>query len=229
MDYTKKTNLIAAAWFIIAMLFAILLFVAVILTIANSVSWIVGREPDWRPSLGLLSAIPMFFFAIKSNKYFEKVAKLDAGLRQSKSLVPNQELIDFADDFSKAFKIFPAGTYNSRFNNYEILYHERNEKQSDFIAARVSNISGIIGLYKHDLISHNFTVDGVFYLIIWCWFRQHVNSEMDADRYAIKWYLATNRPMVNMIWDQMALFRAKPTTLNIERYQKILKYIDQFD
>ncbi len=104
--------------------------------------------------------------------------------------VPDEELIKFADTFSRHHKEFETGTYCSDNNTYCIQYLDKIPSKVD-PTARISTKTGIIQLDKGRLSEH---AEGfVFYVILWCIVENIILNRTDADILTMTYYVTTGR------------------------------------
>lgn len=113
---------------------------------------------------------------------------------------PDAEFLAFAQEFSKNYKIFSAGegsVYHSANSNYRIDYLEKFPKEIR-TDVRVAVQSGVIEVDKSKVIaSENYNQEYIFFLIVWCWFRQRVQrADLVADSLALK-FVSENFPEIS--------------------------------
>ena len=137
--------------------------------------------------------------------------------------IPDTELLAFAEEFSKNYKIFSGGSYCSKTSKYHILYFDgymgSPAGMPSETFARVNSQNGTIELDKVALVNDKkITNNFVFYLILWCVKRLEVESEMEADIKALHIYLALGRPSKDVRIGWLEQFNKK-------RYREIDAFI----
>lgn len=137
--------------------------------------------------------------------------------------VPDAELLKFADEFSKVYKLYSAGDYFSDNKKYHIRYLDTLEKSNT--PARVCINNGKIELVKDKLLSEKYTSDYVFYIIFWCIIETKVTNLKVSDKVALDYYATTGRSIKNVLKGILYSFNnAKEvlTDYNNERYLKMI-------
>ncbi len=136
------------------------------------------------------------------------------------TFVPDQELIDFADDFSKNYNVYTCGLYTSKNGFYKIQYNNFDT----FRFFRIGHDSKIIEINKFDV--EKLSPDFVFYAIMWCVVvlrvkeSGHNDKILLADNIAMKYYLTTNRSRKNIALGIINLFEQSS---NIELNKRRVK------
>jgi len=79
---------------------------------------------------------------------------------------PDEELIAFANDFSKKFTYCPDGEYDSSIGSYKIIFQEDFDNLlGHSTVIRIGNESTHINFRRKDIL--HYSSDFIFYLIIW--------------------------------------------------------------
>ena len=146
---------------------------------------------------------------------------------------PNEELLDFAKDFSSNYKKLKAGKYSSVDGKYHLWYMDRiKDKDTGRIVDTVARVSAITGVVEFDrkwfLAQKNVTSNFVFYLIIWHdvmkWLHDIGNpSAIQADAIANELYISTGRSKKEIVVGWLEVFSHANTHLNKTRYAKTHK------
>ncbi|MFA7307630.1 MAG: hypothetical protein WC026_13260 [Hyphomicrobium sp.] len=148
------------------------------------------------------------------------------------SFKPNEELLEFAKEFSDSYTKLRVGDYVSNAETYKIKYLSQIKDKGvhNKTGARVSNSTGIIELDKKILKHKCITPDFVFLLILWCIARYEskylFSSELVADETSLKYYLTTVRSKRNAIVGWVKLLSHAQTEQNKERLKKMFEILD---
>ncbi len=144
-----------------------------------------------------------------------------------------QELIDFADEFSKKYKILDEGTYKSKNDSIELRYV--NQIKSIFgeiykTPARVNSVTGVIEISKQQVFRQGVTENTVFYWILWCYVISRINKDSDyikADVETIIIYKKTGRPLRDIPIGYGLMIKDNPEVLTSlkKRLLKIKSFI----
>lgn len=130
---------------------------------------------------------------------------------------PN-ELIVFAEEFA-GNHIRSAGRYSSEFGNHKIFYDDNPDWTG---MARVKQSTGEIQLSRTAILeSRNVTPSVVFFLILWCYVRNRVNSDTEADFLAAQYYLSTGRSKKELLCGFIATIETRPCDANDRRYKLV--------
>lgn len=145
--------------------------------------------------------------------------------------LPDKELLEFAEEFSKNYLKLKAGDYFSKSKKYQIAYRNEliNDKPEGYTRplktfARISNNTGTIELDRTELQkmdNNNF----VYFLIFWLIIRKSVKSEYEADIDALKYYKTTNRYETDIINGWAEQFKKSPSILNAKRMEQMLEFL----
>lgn len=165
--------------------------------------------------------------------------KLNPPAETPEPLVPDKELIEFAEDFSKKYKDIAPGIYQSDSGKYTIEYleHITDQGMSVLTNARVAVTNTIykIQLDKTKLADGEIPSDYVFAVIIWCWFRVERymhgrHGEFDTDKAVIDYFLCAGKPIDNIIKGWTYSLSLSPSELNAKRIEqfKIMASHDYF-
>lgn len=134
----------------------------------------------------------------------------------------NTALIKFAEEFSYKCKILPAGNYRSECGKFNIEYIDglKDDLTNESLATlcRIGHKSKIIQLDRAKVINDGYISDFVFFMVIWCYIRLKLRSEMDADAATMKIYRKTGRSIKNIRQGFLIQFAASPTDLNKKRF-----------
>ncbi len=235
MAHTKKRyDAIAFTMNLLAILSALLSVAFLIATLDEVVIYFAGGDYTLLPAFGLLFIFPLIYFTKQTNKYLEKVLHLE-------SIVPDEELIEFADKFSRNFMLFSPGTYLSSNSKYKIIYSLDTEfvpaipmdvpgvfpKRKPYFSGRINMYKDIIEICKRDILESEMSVDGVFYLIVWLAMRRKCHDVFEADIKTMKWYLTTGRSVKKTVIDQIKIFKNNPD-IYIHREKKIMKFLESY-
>jgi len=145
-----------------------------------------------------------------------------------KTTFPNQELIDFATDFSQTYKILSDGTYCSNGQNYRIRLVDDGSvfveagRLKPFRYAQIEHSTKAIYLDKKTLISTS--DDFVFYIILWCVSiggSDTFSFEL-ADNETLEFYRTTNRSLSNISNGYLEMLKQENTKQNNNRLKKII-------
>ncbi len=122
------------------------------------------------------------------------------------SFVPDEELLNFATEFSSQYKSLSAGSYCSDNDQYKIKLNERNKDSKTGrvtnSAFRIGRISNIIEIDKFMSENENYTPDFLFFIILWCIVcKRYIHSEQYEvlDKITIEYYLTTKRSKPNLL------------------------------
>lgn len=133
----------------------------------------------------------------------------------------DQELIDFADSFSKKYLKLPLGVFNSDKMNYSLICVKKIEGNNT--GARMSKNTGLIQLDKS--ILSKTSEDFVFIVIIWCIINHNGSKIEEADLTAFEYYKTTGRKLENFTNGFFDILERVPTELNKQRIKNILKWL----
>lgn len=142
---------------------------------------------------------------------------------------PSEELLDFADWFSKNWKILSEGEYTSYLGNYKIKYHNFFPKDScaGNTNFRVGVRSGVIEASKRRLEELDSENDFVFFMVIWCTIEFNVENNFKSDTIALEYYKKTGRSIKNIVQGYLRLFKDVNNSSNINRMNKIIEITKQ--
>jgi hypothetical protein len=152
---------------------------------------------------------------------------------KTKTTIPDKELINFADEFSKKYTYVPAETYLSENQTYKIIYFEGlcqniNSKRITTTPARINKITGVIQLSKKQLLDKNITLNWVFYLIIWCVIRKNSKDDFEADRKTMKYYISTKKSIKDILIGYCIMFENADNEHNRDRFKLLTGKIKKF-
>lgn len=146
-------------------------------------------------------------------------------MEQNRFSPPDAEFLHFADQFSKTWETLATeknAILKSDGGRHEIElgkeFKDPSGKDINF-DFRVST-SGKIQIRKDRLqASKYYTPDYIFYSIIWCWYRPHIQDIQEADDQAIKYYLALGRPPKDVALGIIETYQGNPNVNNTQRYK----------
>ncbi len=116
---------------------------------------------------------------------------------------PDEELVMFAEDFSKRYTQFSVGEYESKNKKYHISYcgtlidHE-TKAESDSIAGQNPE-TGAIEFSRAKLQGTDITPDGIFFIILWCYARGRYSSAIETDMAVMPFYMLTGKSRASVI------------------------------
>lgn len=116
---------------------------------------------------------------------------------------PDDELVEFAKEFSDKYKSIKEGVYVSSNGNYTISYLDLiiDYKTLNVLntTARISNIYKVIELNRLSLLNENYNSDYVFYIILWLvakyMFHKENKSDTHIDVLVLNYYATTGRSL----------------------------------
>lgn len=136
------------------------------------------------------------------------------------SYTPTQELIEFADDFSKNCKSYGTGTYLSKDKTYTLEFKHKLENYPNSLAkTRIKD--GLFQLAKDFLIEHDLHPDLVFYTIIWMDAMWQHEDTAKADMVATQYILTTNKSYKDILKGMAVVFMQSGSSSNQERFKQI--------
>jgi hypothetical protein len=120
--------------------------------------------------------------------------------------VPDEELLNFATEFSNQYKSLGLGNYCSDNQQYKIKLNERNKDSKTGMVAnspfRIGVSSGIIEIDKFMSENENYTPDFLFFIILWCVACKRYTKSLDfkpIDQMTTEYYLTTERSKNNLL------------------------------
>lgn len=140
------------------------------------------------------------------------------------NFTPDEELIEFANDFSKKYQTLSPGEYFSSQKHYHIRYLEKLALKNGLFSKtgiRVGNSSGIIEMDKSIIMSEEITPDFIYFIIFWCVIQKQRQDLVLSDKWAVKYYLSTGRSKNNLMMGYLAIFINTATELNLIRLNLI--------
>ena len=171
-----------------------------------------------------------------------KNKKIDKEIIFPDGFMPDKELIDFADWFSKHYFILSEGDYYSANNKYHIIFKDPiidenvyRGYMSDFPKFfSVGHVSGKIAIDRKLCLKEKFSNDCVFYLIMWCIVKKEIVSFKEttpdddtklADSTTLNYFIKSGRPKstIKDLYSWMAQYYT--SELNNQRFDLILKNI----
>lgn len=143
---------------------------------------------------------------------------------------PSEELLEFADSFSKQWKsLEDSNNYFSSNDNYQINYGDilkiGEPIRSTFFI--VSQNTGIIRVSKSKLQELNITDDYVFFTILWCVVEFNITNIKESDRITLEYYKKTGRSIKNIIEGYIRLFKDTNYSSNVSRIKSIMEMSKQ--
>jgi len=137
---------------------------------------------------------------------------------------PSEELLDFADWFSKNWKILSEGEYTSNLGNYKIEYFNCLPKKScsENTNFRVGLTSGVIQASKKRLEELDSENDFVFFMVIWCTIEFKVRLPIESDRIALEFYNKTSRSIKKVVMGYLNLLKNISSSESKRRMQLIM-------
>lgn len=160
---------------------------------------------------------------------------------------PSEELLLFAEEFSShikkeigniAFENFCIQNisdnlnktnnvfYTSKYKNHTIrlLNVETNVRSQDYLTfVRISHLTGIIDFNVSKLENEKFSVNYIFYIVIWCVICREVKDFDASDKIALQYYLTTGKPKKDILIGYVEMFRTSVSNFkyNLERMSLI--------
>lgn len=145
--------------------------------------------------------------------------------------IPEQELFDFAKQFSENYRTLTVGEYFSNDRKYQIKYLERiidkNSGRKLNTGARISHTTGIIEIDKLIFESEQYTSDYLFFIILWCVVEKMKRNPRLSDKITVEYYLTTGRSKKNLLIGYAKLFSSVMTELNVDRYKLLLEMLEE--
>jgi hypothetical protein len=160
---------------------------------------------------------------------------------------PSEELLLFAEEFSIhikkeigniAFENFciqnisdnlnktNSVIYTSKYRNHTIrlLNGETNVRSQDYLTfVRISHLTGIIDFNVSKLENEKFSVNYIFYIVIWCVICREVKDFDASDKIALQYYLTTGKPKKDILIGYVEMFTTSVSNRksNLERMSLI--------
>lgn len=138
------------------------------------------------------------------------------------TFAPDEELLEFANFFSKDYRTLCVGDYFSNEKKYHIRYVDEIKGETQ---VRVALSSGRIEFDRFKIISEDCNEDVIFFWIMWCVIQRKERDIMKSDLMTITYYLTTNRPLASV---QQAFLNICITNqrFNLERIKKLFEAAD---
>lgn len=143
----------------------------------------------------------------------------------------DKELLEFATWFSENYTKLSVSEYWSREKKYCIYFYEnmidKNTGQEITCPVCVKAKSGRMEFNRCYLISsEKVNADFVFYIVLWCYIRCKVNSEVEADIKTLQYYITTKRSSKAVLLGLLDLFKTsgRNMLMNKTRYKGIKSF-----
>ena len=140
---------------------------------------------------------------------------------------PDKELLDFAEFFSKNWKILVLDKYNSYHNNYMINYVDDINNPFDTVV-RIGQTTKIIEISKHGLTSCDANENFIFYIILWCIVDFELKNTFNSDKTTLTYYLKTKRSIKDLMTCIIKSFTQRPNLTDSKRTIDMFKLIDSW-
>lgn len=144
-----------------------------------------------------------------------------------------KEFLKFAKEFSENASIYDFGTYYSDKGNFRIDYFPviMNEGTPMTTPARIHNGNGRMEVAKKSFITY--TVPSRVAVLLHEFSHFNLNedqhNETEADLNALKIYLGCGYPVIEAHKGFIEVFKTHPSNQNVERYETLKRFIDNFD
>lgn len=141
---------------------------------------------------------------------------------------PDEELLKFADFFSKNWKTLEIGNYASDDNKYQIEYldkiiHFGSEPSTNI---RVGQTTGTIEISKSKLQIIEASSDFIFFSILWCVVEKIILNTSKSDIIAMEYYIGTGKSVENVMTCWEKIVSIDPTEVDKKRLQAVTDFIN---
>ena len=147
----------------------------------------------------------------------------------------NKELLDFAELFSNNYKFLDIGYFSSEKKYYQIVYKENFDKEEAVInklnPARISRDSGVIEINKSAILSTDkYSINFLYYLIVWCAVRKNTVDEYEADAITVEVYKRLKKSKKDLLMGFLEMAsHSSNVELNKKRYELILLALQDYE
>lgn len=144
-----------------------------------------------------------------------------------------REFLKFAKEFCENASIYDFGTYYSDKGNFRIDYFPviMHEGRPITTPARIHNGNGRMEVAKKSFVQY--TVPSRLAILLHEFSHFNLNEdqhdETEADLNALKIYLGSGYPVIEAHKGFLEVFKTHPSNQNVERYEYLKNFIDNFD